>query len=51
MEKIHAAGKAKAIGVSNWTIAGLEAMKSYAKVMPACNQCEVRLSGIARNLC
>lgn len=41
MEKLHAEGKAKSIGVSNWTIAGLEAMKSYAKTMPAVNQCEV----------
>lgn len=40
MEKVLEQGKAKSIGVSNWTIAGLEAMKSYAKVMPSVNQVE-----------
>ncbi|KAJ5183580.1 NADP-dependent oxidoreductase domain-containing protein [Penicillium capsulatum] len=41
MEKIYEEGKAKAIGVSNWTIPDLEKMKKYAKVMPHLNQIEV----------
>jgi len=42
MEKLHKSGKAKAIGVSNWTIKGLESLLSYAKVVPTVNQVEVR---------
>lgn len=42
MEKLHKSGKAKAIGVSNWTIKGLESLLEYAKVVPAVNQVEVR---------
>jgi diketogulonate reductase-like aldo/keto reductase len=41
MEKLNKEGKAKAIGVSNWTIAGIKAMKEYAKILPAVNQVEI----------
>ncbi|MDB5238895.1 MAG: hypothetical protein JWO00_230 [Candidatus Parcubacteria bacterium] len=40
MEEIHASGKAKAIGVSNYTVRHLEEMKKYAKIKPAVNQVE-----------
>ena len=40
MEEILKSGKAKAIGVSNYTIEHLEEMKKYAKVPPAVNQVE-----------
>ena len=40
MEEIYKSGKAKAIGVSNYTITHLEEMKKYAKIMPAVNQVE-----------
>ncbi len=40
MEEIYKSGKAKAIGVSNYTITHLEEMKKYAKVPPAVNQAE-----------
>jgi diketogulonate reductase-like aldo/keto reductase len=40
MEEIYRSGKAKAIGVSNYTIAHLEEMKKYATIMPAVNQVE-----------
>jgi diketogulonate reductase-like aldo/keto reductase len=40
MEEIYKAGKAKAIGVSNYAIKHLEEMKSYASVPPAVNQVE-----------
>jgi diketogulonate reductase-like aldo/keto reductase len=40
MEEILNSGKAKAIGVSNYTIQHLEEMKSYANVLPAVNQVE-----------
>ncbi len=40
MEDVLASGKAKSIGVSNYTIAHLEDMKKYAKVPPAVNQIE-----------
>jgi len=43
LEKIKAAGKAKAIGVSNYTIRHLEEMKSYAHEMPAVNQVELHV--------
>ncbi len=43
LEKIHADGKAKSIGVSNYTIKHLEEMKEYAKVMPAVNQVELHV--------
>lgn len=41
MQKVYHSGKAKAIGVSNWTIKGLETLLTYATVVPACNQVEV----------
>lgn len=40
MEEIYKSGKAKAIGVSNYTITHLEEMKKYAKILPAVNQVE-----------
>jgi methylglyoxal/glyoxal reductase len=43
LEKIKAAGKAKMIGVSNYTIRHLEEMKSYANEMPAVNQVELHV--------
>ncbi|GAM41625.1 hypothetical protein TCE0_042f14882 [Talaromyces pinophilus] len=41
MEKIYEDKKARAIGVSNWTIAGLEKLKSFAKIQPHVNQIEI----------
>jgi diketogulonate reductase-like aldo/keto reductase len=41
MEKLYRAGKAKCIGVSNWTIPGLVDMLKYAEVKPAINQVEI----------
>lgn len=43
LEELHAAGQAKSIGVSNFTIRHLEEMKNYAKVMPAINQVELHV--------
>jgi diketogulonate reductase-like aldo/keto reductase len=43
LEEIQAAGGARSIGVSNYTIAHLESMKSYAKIMPAVNQVELHV--------
>lgn len=43
LEEIQAAGGAKSIGVSNYTIRHLEEMRSYAKVMPAVNQVELHV--------
>jgi len=40
LEEIYKAGKAKAIGVSNYTIEHLEEMRDYAKVPPMVNQVE-----------
>lgn len=40
MEEIYKSGKAKSIGVSNYTIAHLEEMKKYAEIPPAVNQVE-----------
>jgi len=40
MEEIYKSGKAKVIGVSNYTINHLEEMKKYAKIPPAVNQVE-----------
>ena len=42
-EEIHATGKARSIGVSNYMIRHLEAMKQYAKVMPTVNQVELHV--------
>lgn len=41
MEELYEAGKARAIGVSNWTIDGLKKLLAYAKVKPAVNQIEI----------
>ncbi|KAL2075631.1 hypothetical protein VTL71DRAFT_574 [Oculimacula yallundae] len=41
MEKAYKAGKARAIGVSNWTIPGLEELLSYATIKPTINQVEI----------
>lgn len=43
LEEIQAAGGARSIGVSNYTIRHLEEMKHYAKVMPAVNQVELHI--------
>ena len=40
MEEICKLGKARAIGVSNYTITHLEEMKKYVKIPPAINQVE-----------
>ena len=40
MEEIYKSGKAKAIGVSNYTITHLEEMKHYATIFPVVNQVE-----------
>lgn len=41
--EIQAAGQAKSIGVSNYTIRHLEEMKAYSDVKPAVNQIELHL--------
>ncbi|KAL4990664.1 NADP-dependent oxidoreductase domain-containing protein [Aspergillus falconensis] len=41
MEKLYEDGLARAIGVSNWTIEGLEKLLKYAKVKPHVNQIEI----------
>ncbi|KXT02408.1 hypothetical protein AC578_7848 [Pseudocercospora eumusae] len=41
MEELYEAGKARAIGVSNWTVGGLKELLAYAKVKPAVNQIEI----------
>jgi diketogulonate reductase-like aldo/keto reductase len=41
MEKLYKAGKTRSLGVSNWTISGLEAMLKYAEIKPAINQIEI----------
>lgn len=41
MEELYESGRAKAIGVSNWTTTQLEDMKPYAKVFPHVNQVEI----------
>lgn len=43
LEEIKAEGKAKSIGVSNYTIRHLEEMKDYVTTMPAVNQVELHL--------
>jgi diketogulonate reductase-like aldo/keto reductase len=43
LEAIQASGKAKSIGVSNYTIRHLEEMEKYAKVTPAINQVELHV--------
>lgn len=41
MEELYEAKKARAIGVSNWTVDGLKKLFSFAKVKPAANQIEI----------
>ncbi|KAH7552623.1 hypothetical protein BM1_08574 [Bipolaris maydis] len=41
MEELYESGKAKSIGVSNWTIDGLKKLLSFAKVKPMMNQIEI----------
>ncbi|KAI1147276.1 NADP-dependent oxidoreductase domain-containing protein [Nemania diffusa] len=41
MEALLARGKTRAIGVSNWTVAGLEQLLGFARVKPQVNQIEV----------
>lgn len=43
LEQLQREGKARSIGVSNYTIRHLEEMKRYAKVMPAVNQVELHV--------
>ncbi|KAJ3413995.1 hypothetical protein HDV05_007202 [Chytridiales sp. JEL 0842] len=40
MEGLLEGGKVKSIGVSNYRVKDLEELKTFAKVMPACNQIE-----------
>ncbi len=40
LEEIHAEGRAKAIGVSNYTVRHLEELLEHAEVVPAVNQVE-----------
>lgn len=41
LEKLYKAGKAKSIGVSNWTIEGLEKLDEFAEIKPMVNQVEI----------
>lgn len=41
MESLYASGKTRSIGVSNWTISGLEDLLTYAQVRPVVNQVEI----------
>lgn len=41
MEALAKSGKARAIGVSNWTISGLKKLSSFAEIPPAVNQIEI----------
>lgn len=41
MEEIAESGKARAIGVSNWTVAGLKKLLKFAKIKPTVNQIEI----------
>jgi hypothetical protein len=46
MEHLHATGKARAIGVSNYMVRHLEELRTHAKVMPHVNQARVLSSAI-----
>ncbi|KAI5787091.1 NADP-dependent oxidoreductase domain-containing protein [Geopyxis carbonaria] len=50
MEELHASGRARAIGVSNFNLPRLQALLAYAKVAPACNQIELNPYCIDRQL-
>ena len=41
METLHSSGKARSIGVSNWSAKKLAAMRAHATVFPAVNQVEL----------
>ncbi|KAI1767719.1 Aldo/keto reductase [Hypoxylon sp. FL1150] len=41
MEELYKEKKTRAIGVSNWTVAGIKKLLSFAKVKPAVNQVEI----------
>lgn len=41
MEKVYTDGKARSIGTSNWTIAGLAKLLKFATVKPHANQIEI----------
>jgi len=41
VEKLYKEGKTRSIGVSNWTIAGLESLLRIAEIKPAINQVEI----------
>jgi diketogulonate reductase-like aldo/keto reductase len=41
MEELADSGKARAIGVSNWTIAGLQKLLKFARIKPTVNQIEI----------
>lgn len=41
MEEIYRSGKARAIGVSNWTIEGLKKLLGHAEIPPHVNQIEI----------
>ncbi|KAH8706933.1 NADP-dependent oxidoreductase domain-containing protein [Phaeosphaeriaceae sp. PMI808] len=41
MEELNRSGKARAIGVSNWTIQGLKQLLSFAEIKPTVNQIEI----------
>lgn len=41
MEELADSGKARAIGVSNWTIEGLKKLLGFARIKPAVNQIEI----------
>ncbi len=43
LEEVKASGKARNIGVSNYTVRHLESMKKYATEMPAVNQVELHV--------
>jgi len=43
LEEIKASGKAKSIGVSNWTIRHLKELEKHAKEMPVINQVELHV--------
>lgn len=43
LEQLHESGKARSIGVSNYTIRHLEELKEYASITPAVNQVELHV--------
>ena len=50
LEKIYKSGKAKAIGVSNFTIKQLEELKKYAEISPMANEFECHPLCIRKDL-